>query len=412
MVLAWNRLFSDRAQTITGSQIRNFFKLTEKPEMISFAGGFPCENGFPRKEIKTALQELMEEERISSLQYGPTEGIEELRQYLSVKMAREGITSSPDEIVVVNGSQQGLDLVFRLLLNPFDLVLVEEPGYVGGLGAIQTYQGKRIGIPVSSEGIDLDFLEKTLNRLSLQGKRVKFIYVIPNFQNPTGSLMPLASRKHLLSLAGRYDFLIIEDNPYGELRYEGEMIPSLKSLDEEGRVIYLGSFSKILIPGVRIGWIVAHPSLIEKVILAKQVTDLCSNTLGQKLVCHLAQNEYLVHHVNDLIAYYRRKRDIMLSSMERYFPPEISFTRPRGGFFTWVSFPSSFPPAEELLEMALAKSVAFVPGQGFYSERIDKNTARFSFSQPAAGKIEEGVKRLGDLFYQVQKSSRCALGGI
>ncbi|NLC12204.1 MAG: PLP-dependent aminotransferase family protein [Firmicutes bacterium] len=411
MQVDWEKILAARAKTIVGFQIRSFFHLTEKPEVISFAGGFPADSGFPTAEIKEALACLLETEGKEALQYGPTEGIFELRQFIARKMAGEGISAPVESIMITNGSQQGLDLVFRLLLDPHDYILVEEPGYIGGLGAIQNYQGTRVGIPLGKEGLDLDYLEKKLKLMKMKGRKPKCIYTIPNFQNPTGAVLPLEGRRRLLELASEYDFLIVEDNPYGEICFEGEKLPSIKSLDKEGRVIYLGSFSKIFVPGIRVGWVLAPAPFMNKLILAKQATDLCSNSLGQRLLCQVLRSGFLAGHVEKLVKHYRLKRDIILESMERYFPPQVQFTRPRGGFFTWVSFPSSlYPPAGEILLKALERKVAFVHGDGFYSTagKIPSYEARFSFSQPAPEQLEEGIKRLGQLLYEMQRLSKSA----
>lgn len=397
MVIQWDHFFSERAQKMKTSEIREFFKLTERPDIISFAGGFPSGAYFPSSSILAHLQSLLEEEATPCLQYGPTEGIGQLRQYLAAKMSREGIAcATEDDILITNGSQQGLDLISKILLNPGDLVIVEEPGYVGGLGAIHNYQGTFLPIPLDQEGLCTDLLEVKLQGLAKQGKKAKFIYLVPNFQNPTGVTMSIARREKILELAEKYDFLILEDNPYGELRYAGYPLPSIKSFDREGRVVYLGSFSKTFVPGIRLGWMVAEKALIEKMITAKQGTDLCSNTLSQRLVYSCCSSGFIDHHVQSLVEKYRTKRDLMLDCMAKEFPAACSWTTPKGGFFIWLTLPDPLNTREVLMK-AVARKVAFVDGAGFYVNGKGQNTARFAFSEASHADIRTGIKRLGQI---------------
>ncbi len=405
MPMSWEMLYADRTSCMKNSEIREFFKLTERPEVISFAGGFPSPDCFPQALIAQALNELVLNEGTSVLQYGPTEGNQRLRTYLAQKMTREGAFAEEENILVTNGSQQGLDLISKVLLNPHDLVIAEEPGYVGGLGAMNNYQGNIVPVSIDEEGLCTHFLEQTLKRLNKENKKVKLVYVVPNFQNPTGVTMSLKRRRHLIELAERFNFIIIEDNPYGELRYQGDFVPSIKSMDTEGRVIYLGSFSKTFIPGIRVGWIVADGHLIDKLIAAKQSTDLCSNTMGQRLALYFSENEYIDHHVHKLVSYYNPKRDLMLDSMENYFPAGINWTVPEGGFFIWVTFPTHMSSREILLKSLERQNVAFVDGGGFFTNGTGKNTARFSFSEASSQEIKEGISRLGKILIEEMGSS-------
>ncbi|HHX88097.1 MAG TPA: PLP-dependent aminotransferase family protein [Firmicutes bacterium] len=405
MELTWTNFFARRVQRITGSQLRSFFSLTERPDIISFAGGFPGSDYFPKPEIIRALTEILAEEGHLALQYTPTEGIYHLRCYLAHKMVREGIACQAKDVIITGGGQQGLDLLGRILINPGDPVLVEEPSYIGCMGTIRSYGGIPTGVKLDSCGVQPVSLERAIYKLRKQGQAPKFFYTVPNFQNPTGYTATLQRRREILSLASRYNFLIVEDNPYGEISFQGAVPPSYKSLDTGERVIYLGSFSKTLAPGIRIGWMVAGSGLREKVLLAKQTADLCSNSLGQYLACRLSKEGLVDRHVRRLINTYRRKRDAMISSMEQCFPPGITFSRPGGGFFIWVSFPTSYPPARELLFKALKKKVAFVHGEGFFCGEGGAHTARFSFSQPPVEDISEGIYRLGKLFTELEESS-------
>jgi len=389
-------LYADRARCMKTSAVREFFQLTEQPDVMSFAGGFPSADFFPMEKIKEVLTALIAEEGKFALQYGATEGYGKLREYIAEKMTREGAPCTAEQVLITNGSQQGMDLVSKLFVNTGDVVLVEEPGYVGGLGAIHSYEADRVPVPLDDDGIRTDLLAVRLRKLQMEGRLPKFIYLVPNFQNPTGVCMSLERRKELLALARQYNFLILEDNPYGELRYEGEAIPSIKSMDTEGRVIYLGSFSKTFCPGIRVGWLVAEPEIIAKLSSAKGSTDLCSNSLGQRLAYRFAASGYIEEHVATLLPRYRERRDLMLDCMKKYFPPTVKWTQPQGGFFIWVTFPEGIS-AREILLKAIERKVAFVDGAGFYVNENGKNTARFSFSEAAPEKIERGIAILGEI---------------
>lgn len=389
---------ANRTLRMKGSAIREFFKLAEQKDMISFAGGFPSAAYFPLGQIKNMLNESMLGEEQSFLQYSPTEGITRLRRCILNNMEQQGIEAEEKNMLITSGSQQGLDLICKLLVDTGDIVIVEEPGYVGCLEAINNYEGALVSIPLDEQGIRTDVLEQYLQERAEHANKVKFLYIVPNFQNPTGITLSLARRKRLLSLASQYDFLIVEDNPYGELRYEGEDLFSLKHLDNEERVIYLGSFSKIFIPGIRVGWVVAPEKIIDKMVAAKQAMDLCSNTLGQYLALKFCLGGHLEPHINQLRKKYKRKRNLMLEAMSHYFPPEVSWTKPEGGFFIWATFPLSVD-ARSLLLKALEKRTAFVDGRGFFAGCNGHNTGRFSFSEAGESEIHTGIKRIGELLH-------------
>ncbi len=405
MGIEWNSFFAERTKYITGSQIRQFFALTERPEVISFAGGFPGNDFFPSEDIAQTLAQLVREESQQSLQYGPTEGSYELRKLIAKKMTLEGASCEVDNLMIIDGSQQGLDFLGRILVNEEEPVLVEEPAYIGGMSAIKSYGGAACGIEMDNEGPLPEKMITRIKQLISEGKKPKVFYTVPNFQNPTGTTTSLKRRLEILKIASHYNLLIIEDNPYGPLCYEGEVPPSYFSLDTEDRVIYLGSFSKILIPGIRIGWIAASKELIEKVSMVKQTADLCSSTLGQQLACCLSRDSYIDMHTRKLTELYREKRDAMIKSMDRYFPPNIEYNKPKGGFFIWVTFPDHYPDSNKLLQLALDKNVAFVHGEGFFSNGGGKKSARFSFSQPSLEEIKKGIKILGELFYDIEGGS-------
>lgn len=397
--MMWEQLYAERAKNMKTSEIREFFQLTERPDIMSFAGGFPSTDYFPMEKVADVMRELIEGEGRSALQYGPTEGNMELRMYLAEKMAHEGVTATAENILVTNGSQQGMDLLSKVFVNPGDVVIVEEPGYVGGLGAVHNYQAERLPIPLDQDGLRTDLLAQKLRRMKLEGRTPKFAYVVPNFQNPTGVCLSLERRRELLELAREYNFLVIEDNPYGEIRFEGEPMASIKSMDTEGRVIYLGSFSKIFIPGIRIGWLVADQVLVQKLACAKQATDLCSNSLGQRLAYRFAVSGCIDSHVSTLADRYKYKRDLMLEGMARHFPKGVTWTVPKGGFFIWVTFPEGMS-ARQLLLKAIERKVAFVDGAGFFVNGRGSNTARFSFSEASPDKIERGMAILGELLHE------------
>lgn len=405
MGIEWSSFFAERTKYITGSQIRQFFALTERPEVISFAGGFPGNDFFPSEDIAQTLAQLVREESQQSLQYGPTEGSYELRKLIAKKMTLEGASCEVDNLMIIDGSQQGLDFLGRILVNEEEPVLVEEPAYIGGMSAIKSYGGAACGIEMDNEGPLPEKMITRIKQLISEGKKPKVFYTVPNFQNPTGTTTSLKRRLEILKIASHYNLLIIEDNPYGPLCYEGEVPPSYFSLDTEDRVIYLGSFSKILIPGIRIGWIAASKELIEKVSMVKQTADLCSSTLGQQLACCLSRDSYIDMHTRKLTELYRKKRDAMIKSMDRYFPPNIEYNKPKGGFFIWVTFPDHYPDSNKLLQLALYKNVAFVHGEGFFSNGGGKKSARFSFSQPSLEEIKKGIKILGELFYDIEGGS-------
>lgn len=402
MSIEWQNFFADRTRHITGSQIRQFFALTERPEVISFAGGFPGNDYFPLEEISDSLTLLIKEDGRQALQYGPTEGSYELRELLADKMCRDGMPCESGNLVVTDGSQQGLDMISRILINAGDPVLVEEPAYIGGMSAIKSYGGIPVGISMDADGPIPGIMEQTIEKLAGKGRTPKIYYTVPNFQNPTGITTSRQRRCDILNIAYRHNIIIVEDNPYGDLCYEGDVPDSYKSMDDQDQVIYLGSFSKVLIPGIRVGWLAGPGPLVEKVTLAKQTADLCSSSLGQQLVFRLSKDGFIDQHIQKLTDLYRRKRDTMVDSMLQFFPSDISFGKPKGGFFIWVNFPHYYPSSRELLNLALSHNVAFVHGEGFSSNGGGRHSARFSFSQANNKQIASGIKTLGELFAAVK----------
>jgi len=398
-MLEMERYYAKRVEEMRGSDIRDAFKLTEEPGIISFAGGFPAPESFPVPLIEGLLQGLFEED-YSGLQYGPTEGLEELRYEIALRMRADGVDCTTDNILITNGSQQALDLICKVMLDPGDIVLVEQPGYIGGLNAIGNYQGSKIGIPMDEDGLRIDVLANRLKEMAAKDQHPKFIYTVTNFHNPTGVTLSTSRRQGLLQLAQEYDFLILEDNPYGLISFGQDALPHIKTMDDEGRVIYLGSFSKILTPGVRVGWVTASQPLIRQLTIAKQGTDLCSSTLGMKLVLESIRSGELEAHIESLRILYRRRRDLMLQALSTYMPAEVHWTRPSGGFFIWLRIPS-YIDTKAMLPFAVAEEkVAYVSGKGFHVDGSGQNTIRLAFSEASETDIEEGIRRLAKAIHR------------
>ena len=324
-----NDFYSENAAKMNASAIREILKLVQKPEVISLAGGMPDPETFPVEDIKIILQEVLEENSARALQYSSTEGLPGLRQCILDYLAKDNIAGDLENIIISSGSQQGLDLVGKAFLSPGDIAIVELPSYLAALNAFKSYGGKLIGIPMDDEGMRIDLLEEKLLQLQNDGEKVKFIYTISNFQNPAGVTLSFERRKKLIEIAQKFNVLIVEDNPYEKLRFEGESIPSIYSLEKNGSVISLGTFSKILCPGLRLAWILGNENIIRKLVILKQATDLCTNILGQLIAFNYCKSGKLEERINSNVELYRKKRDTMLNALEKYFPPETSWTKPR-----------------------------------------------------------------------------------
>ena len=395
--LEFERYFSEKARLMKASEIRELLKLVESSDVISLAGGLPAPETFPVEQIKEITKEVLEKHADKALQYGTTKGFTPLRLALARWMERRyGIPMSKVEIMMVAGSQQALDLIGRVFINPGDLVVVEGPTYLAALQAFKYYDPEFISIPMDHDGMRVDLLEEKLKELKAQGKKVKFVYTVSTFQNPMGVTMSVDRRKHLVELANEYDFLIVEDSPYTELRYSGEPVPPVKHFDDTGRVIYLGTFSKILAPGFRLGWVAAQPQFIRKMEIAKQSIDLCANTLAQVIAWKYVENGYLDEHIPKIVEFYKPRRDAMLKALEEFMPGGVEWTRPDGGMFIWLTLPEEID-TKLMLEKAVAKGVAYVPGEAFFAHRDVKNTMRLNFTYVPEEKIREGVKRLAEV---------------
>lgn len=394
------------------SDIREAFKLAERGDIISFAGGFPSPETFPHEEVGAIAGEVARAMGATSLQYGPTEGLYELRAMVAQRLTAKGVPCQPEEVLLTNGSQQALDLIAKVIVDPGDGVVVEKPGYIGGISAFGNYEASFVGIPLDDEGLRTDLLEEVLegSRRRRNGRPAlmpKLCYVVSNFQNPSGVTLSEERRQHLVNLAREYGFGVIEDDPYGEIRFEGSPKPSIKSFDVDGRVLYLGSFSKIAFPGLRVGYVVGPEELLQKMSIAKQGTDLCSSSFGQKLIVECSKRGVLDAHLEAIIEVYRRKRDLMLGALGTYFPEEVHWTYPEGGFFIWVTLPE-WMDAKEMLPRAVAEErVAYVSGGAFFADGSGKNTIRLAYSQAADDAIVEGVRRLGS-FLKAEMARRDA----
>jgi len=384
----WDERFAERTQHMMSSIIREILKLALQPDIISFAGGMPAAELFMIGEFEEACRHVLTRNGTRALQYGITEGYPPLRQYLVEKMREYGVAAEPDNILIINGSQQALDLIGKVFVDPGDLILTEGPTYLGAIQAWRAYQARFVTVPLDDDGIRTDKLEEALQR-----HPVKFIYVLPNFHNPAGVTMTLERRLELVELAAKYGVFIVEDDPYGELRFEGEDVPPLVVLHKEN-VLYLSTFSKTLSPGIRLGWIVAPRNIIAKLVQAKQGSDLHTSTFVQMVANDICQRGILRSHVKTIRKVYKERRDAMLAAMEKHFPSGVTWTRPEGGLFLWVQLPEHVD-ASEFLNVALREKVAFVPGRVFYPNEGGKNTLRLTFATAGPEKIEEGIKRLG-----------------
>jgi 2-aminoadipate transaminase len=393
MPVQWRQLYAHRAEGMRASDLREILKVTAQPDVISLAGGLPAPELFPIDEYRRAFEWVLESDGAVALQYGPSEGYRPLRTYLAERLSRLGIQCTADDILITNGSQQALDLIGKILLDPGDAVLLEKPTYLGALQAFNQYQASYVLVPMDEDGMQVDEVEQLLARPSPAGP-IKFIYAIPNFQNPTGRTMSLPRRRQLVEVASHYGVPIIEDDPYGELRYEGEHVPTLKSLDRTGTVMYLGTFSKILAPGFRLGWVVASPEAMEVLLHGKQPADLHTGMIQQMATYEVTRNGFVEGHVERIKAFYKERRDVMLRALEEHFPAHAYFTRPAGGLFVWAELPSDVD-TRELLVDAVRDRVAFVPGQGFHPDSTGTNTMRLNFSNVPPDQLREGVRRLG-----------------
>ena len=389
--------FARRLENAEGSAIREILKLASNPEVISFAGGLPAPELFPVEEMKKVALAVLEEQGRAAMQYYATDGYPPLREAIAERMNRKLHTNvTADSILVTNGSQQCLDFVGRVFLDEGDKIIVESPSYLGALNAFKAYGPEFIEIPTDEDGMIMSELEKAL----AANPDVKFIYVIPDFQNPSGRTWPIERRKQFMEIINKYEIPVAEDNPYGELRFEGEIFPSLKSYDTKGLVLFFGTFSKIFAPGFRLGWVSASPEILEKFNISKQAADLQASTISQMEMAKFIEMYDLDAHVEKIKEVYGKRRTIILDAMDEYFPEGIKFTRTDGGLFTWVTLPEGIDAAQLMKDVVLPNNVAYVPGEPFYPNGGNANHFRMNYSCMPEDKIVEGVKRLGKALHE------------
>jgi 2-aminoadipate transaminase len=389
-------LFASRTKVMKSSAMRDLMAITERPEVISLAGGLPDTSTFPAESLAALTSKMAAVGAAKALQYSPTEGMAATKECIAEVMAAEGTPVHPEDLIVTTGGQQVIDLVCKTLVDPGDVVVAEGPTYPGAVPTFMSYEADVVQIAMDDDGMRIDELEATLDRLDAEGRRPKFIYTIPNFQNPGGVTMSLPRRRRLVEVARERELLVLEDNPYGMLRFEGEPLPTLHSLDHGEFVIYLGTFSKILSPGVRLGWTTAPAPVLEKMNLGKQGADLCSPAFSQMFVATYFAHDRWQDYLHSLIDLYRRRRDTMLDALAEHFPREAVWTRPQGGLFIWATLPE-YIDTTDLLALALSRNVAFVPGRAAYLDGRGGNSMRLNFSGVAEGDIREGIRRIGEV---------------
>ncbi|MES2048215.1 MAG: PLP-dependent aminotransferase family protein [Pseudomonadota bacterium] len=380
--------FSERAEQLQSSVIREILKITQRPEVISFAGGLPSPDTFPVERMRAAFDKVLFENGKTALQYGPTDGYGPLRSFIADSLSTSESTILPEQIMMVSGSQQALDLVGKVLIDKGSKVMVETPSYLGALQAFSVYQPNIISVEMDEHGL-------VPASVAANGAGARLLYALPNFQNPTGRTLSVERRFELVEICARLGVPLIEDNPYGDLCYSGEPLPKLLNMNP-GSVIYMGSFSKVLTPGIRLGYVVAPIPLIRKLEQAKQASDLHTSTLTQMAVYEVIKDGFLSEHIPTIRSFYSGQCDVMLAAMTKYFPPSVTWTRPEGGMFIWVTLPAHID-SKKLLDAALEQNVAFVPGGPFYASNPETNTLRLSFVTVSPERINEGIEKLGHL---------------
>jgi 2-aminoadipate transaminase len=394
-------LFAARTRVMKSTAMRDLMALTDRPDVISLAGGLPDTSSFPPDSYAAIMSSVARDSCARALQYGPTEGFADTRERIVEVMAAEETFVDPDDVLVTTGAQQAIDLVCKALIDPGDVIITEAPTYPGAIPAFCAYEAEVVQVEMDADGMRVDDLEDTLAGLRTAGRRPKFIYTIPSFHNPGGVTMSLPRRRRLVEVAREHELLVVEDNPYGLLRYEGDALPTLRALDGPsaahgagGLVVYLGTFSKILSPGLRLGWAVAPAPVLEKMRIGKMSADLCSSSVSQHFVDAYFEAGDWRKYIDSLRAIYRRRRDTMLDALAEHFGPETHWTRPQGGLFVWATMPD-YIDTTDLLARALTENVAFVPGEAAYVDGRGRSSMRLNFSGVTEEAIREGVSRIG-----------------
>jgi 2-aminoadipate transaminase len=388
--------FAKRMDSLEVSTVREILKVTEMPQVISFAGGLPAPELFPTQAMARAFYQVLSEEGSSALQYSTTEGFTPLRRWIADRMETRGFQALPQQIMVTSGSQQGLDLVAKVLLDIGDKVLVARPTYLAAIQTFSLFQARFVTVDSDEFGMNIEEAAEQIGR----HPEIKLVYLVPNFQNPSGTTLSLERRRRLLEVCQRHGVRILEDDPYGELRYRGESLPSIMSMDDSGMVIYLSTFSKIMAPGMRLGWIIAEPQTYQQLVIAKQATDLHTNTVAQRAAHRYLSENSADEHIARIRAVYGERCMAMLDALTKYFPPGVLWTRPEGGMFVWVELPESVN-SEDLLTRAIEEKIAFVPGAPFFADQKRHNFMRLNFSNQSTQKIEEGIARLASVLTRV-----------
>lgn len=396
MVFDVSKHFSDRANGMTASEIRELLKVTQRPGMISFAGGLPNPDTFPIEIVDGIVQKVLRENGKEALQYGSTEGLAQLRKILWEKHAQEDNVNENDSVILTNGVQQGLDILSKVTINQGDAVVLEAPSYLTGGMAFRVYGCEIFSVDLDDGGIRIDLLDETLAGLRHLGRIPKFLYLTPTFHNPAGVTMDLKRRRQVMDLAYEYDLLVIEDDPYHLLNYDDIPVRNLKSMDEDNRVLYYSSFSKILSPGLRLGYAIGQKDLINKMVLAKQTADLCTNTLSQFIAYEYMAGGHLDGHIHKILSIYRTKRDLMLKTLDAHMPDGVEWTKPAGGMFLWATFPDAID-TRAMFPKAAERNVAYVHGRSFYFDGRGAHQARLNFSNPTDEKLVEGMKILSEV---------------
>lgn len=394
---SFSDMFSFVGANLQGSEIRRLFATSMQPDIISFAGGLPDPDSFPAREVSKVVSKLLQQHGELYLQYGPSSGTQEGIAAAIYRMKNRSIHAEPGQIIMTSGSQQAIDIMTMIFIDPGDVILVEEPTFVGALGTFRNSQARILGVPMDKHGIVISALIEILENTKREKHRVKFLYLIPNFQNPTGLTMSPERRQNVLQIAEEYDFMILEDDPYGELVFNSDLdsVRPVKALDTRDRVVYTSSFSKIISPGIRLGWVMTTPHIIERFDMAKQMLDVCSNPLMQGLAWELCNSGFLDTHIRSLRKIYQSRAEAMLAALQNEMPAGVSWTKPAGGFFIWLTLPKQIN-ALEMLNTALTHNVAYVIGSAFSASSAGENTMRISFCHEREEVIEKGVRRLAE----------------
>ncbi|MHB8859270.1 MAG: aminotransferase-like domain-containing protein [Thermoleophilia bacterium] len=406
----YEEFYARRTGGMRSSVMRDLMAVIAMPDVITLAGGLPNTESFPAKTLARVTQQIAMNCSAAALQYGPTEGFQETKENIVKVMAEENTVADPDDIIVTTGGQQGIDLATRILVDPGDIIIAEAPTYPGAIPSFCSFEAEVIQVPLDDDGMRTDLLTVEIERLKKEGRKPKFIYLIPNFHNPAGVCLSLERRLEIVTLAKKHGLIILEDNPYGQLRFEGEPLPSLYSLDDSKNVIYVSTFSKIISPGIRLGWMVAPPALLAKFNMGKQAADLCPSTLAQMIVNQYFQDFRWQDYVEEVIKVYRSRRDAMLAALEEYFPEEASWTHPQGGFYIWATLPE-YLNTTDLLALAIEEQkVAFVPGAGAWVDGTGAHHMRLSFSAVPEDRIKEGIKRIAKVIREQMELYRALQG--